>query len=490
MDRPSSRVAVALSALLGGASAVRAEDPQPFLDVVRRYADTMIDRGRDAYGPQKGPLFLSALDRATLAPLDAIPPAPAGVRKGDRVGGNGVPLVGANAQLDENFLRVLYTLSEITGEPRYGRAADEEIDWLLRHTLSPETDLLAWGEHLFWDPMADQAHSEHEIPVHEFSRPWVLWDSAYRLAPEHAKRFALGLWRHQIADPATGAFDRHAPYWKHGPTDGLDFPRHGGFYIGTWAEAYAHTSDETFLKAIEAVLGRFERKRHAKTGFIPWRGRDRFADTRQTLSLAVDCAAAAERVPAPLAARLKSFVDREDEIFLGLPHDPKSKGFAYRIDRETGECGGWGAPTTAASAWDLAYGDTSPASTAMICVERYVQTTKGKYRDLVVAAADGYLASEPAAEADIWPQAYGHVISLELTAFRWTGKDAYLERARAAARRAVEVFWQDKALPRASTKTEHYETITGADTLALALLDLHALTRHLAVRVPANTIDR
>src|SRR5262245_54825142 len=33
-----------------------------FLEVVRRYADTMIERGRDTYGSQKSGLLLSALD--------------------------------------------------------------------------------------------------------------------------------------------------------------------------------------------------------------------------------------------------------------------------------------------------------------------------------------------------------------------------------------------------------------------------------------------
>lgn len=43
------------------------------LQVVRRYADFMIDRGRDTYGPQKSGLFLSALGRTTLGLLTVRP---------------------------------------------------------------------------------------------------------------------------------------------------------------------------------------------------------------------------------------------------------------------------------------------------------------------------------------------------------------------------------------------------------------------------------
>ena len=39
-------------------------------------------------------------------------------------------------------------------------------------------------------------------------------------------------------------------------------------------------------------------------------------------------------------------------------------------------------------------------------------------------------------------------------------------------------------------KTGHYETITGADSLALALLEVHAATHGLTNRIPTNTIDR
>src|ERR1041384_7947093 len=95
-----------------------------FLDVVRRYADTMIERGRDTYGPEKSGLLLSALDRSTLAPLKVRPAPPGGIRRGDRPGRPWVEMNGANPMLDQNLLRIFYALSEITGESRYARVAD------------------------------------------------------------------------------------------------------------------------------------------------------------------------------------------------------------------------------------------------------------------------------------------------------------------------------------------------------------------------------
>src|SRR5678816_3916175 len=121
------------------------------IEVVRRYADTMIERGRDTFGPRKSGLLLSALDRTTLTPLQVRPAPPGGIRRGDRPGRPWVEMNGANPMLDQNLLRVFYSLSEITRDPRYGKVADEELTWFFNNTMSPRTSLLPWGEHLSWD---------------------------------------------------------------------------------------------------------------------------------------------------------------------------------------------------------------------------------------------------------------------------------------------------------------------------------------------------
>src|SRR5437762_14101685 len=92
------------------ADTAKAPVPQsPFIRVVYGYADAMLKNGRDNYGPQKSGLFLSALDCSTTAPLTNLPAAPQGIRAADRAGSARGPLVGANPQHDENFLRLLYT---------------------------------------------------------------------------------------------------------------------------------------------------------------------------------------------------------------------------------------------------------------------------------------------------------------------------------------------------------------------------------------------
>lgn len=454
------KLLLALAVLLIARGSSAARPATNFMEVVVSYADAMLAHGRDTYGPKKSGLFLSALDRYTLKPLDVRPAAPGGIRRGDRPGRAWSAMNGANPQIDQNLLRVLYVLTELTGDRRYANAADEGLKWFFENTMSPKTSLLPWGEHLSWDVIYDQPISGGDEMMHEFGRPWVLWDRCFAVAPGASAKFALGLWEHQIANHKTGGFDRHAPYFEHGPVDGKDFARHAGFYIGTWCYAWKHTTNEVYLRAIEALLARFERKRVQKDGSL--------APTIGPL----DCEIAAAMVPEALAKRLREFALKEDDLVV-----PDLRRQAEGA-------------TNSPPKWESGYSEWTLASSAMFCVGRHEQTGRGEYRDLIVALADAYRNSRPEEDVDVWPMTFGHVISAQVAAYRLTKKQAYLDEAGRFANMAVRFFWQDRRLPRASLKTGHYETITGADSLALALLDVHAATHGLTNRIPSNTIDR
>jgi len=437
--------------------------PSPWLPGIYRYADAMLQHGRDTCGPQKTGLFLSALDRTTLAPLTIRPPAPAGVREEDRAGPKDGPLTGANLQHDENLLRLLYTLSELSSKPVYRDAADGALKWFFQNAPSP----LPWGTNLSWNVTTDEVTAKPKDAKPEFFRPWLLWDRCFEVAAEPTKQFALGL--------------------KSPAAVGMDHPRDAGFSIRTWAVAYAQTKDPQFLKAIEVALERFERKRHSKTGLIVSSTGSTDAWPASSLSLAIDCDGAAHRVPEPLASHLRAFAAREDEVFCALSHDLKTKGgFVSVINPDGGNTKVEFTPR-----WDTRYGANTSAQVALLCVSRYENTGGIAHRNLMLAAAEAYLNSSPPDDADTWPLAYGHAISLQVSAWRHTARPVHLEDARRLAAIAVEKFWGTSTLPRASLKSEHYESITGADTLALALVELHlnilAIT---AVRSPANTIDR
>lgn len=434
MPRSGIVMAALLALATAGATAQQpaplAQKPvpkSPYLSVVYRYADTMIERGRDTHGPQKTGLLLSALDRAALAPVEG--------------------RVISDPQLDQNLLRLLYTLSELSNKPVYRDAADAELRWFLRNAVSRAARLAPWDEGLAWDASAD-------IPVPTTanrSRPWMLWDRCFDLEPEGSGRLVDGL------------RERTAP--------GAASPRHTAYALRAFSVAYQRTGDGTLLKAIESSLARLEAEPDAASA--------------SRLSAAIDCGGAAGRVPEPLASRLRTFAASQDRLFCELPHDPKGTGgFALRSEEREAKSSAGLTPL-----WHSPSGGLTTAAVAMMCVSRYENTGNVNYRELVHAAADAYRHAVPADDA--LPLTFGHAISLQLAAWRSTARPEYLDRATQLADLAVQRFWDDNPLPRAGATLPHYDTVTGADTLALALVELHPNILHItAVRCPPNTIDR
>ncbi len=418
-------------------------------------------------GPQKTGLLLSALDRAKLSILTERPAAPAGILEPLRAGRNDGPLVGANPQHDQNLLRLLYMLSELSSKPIYREATDVELKWLLNDALPADAPLAPWDEGLAWNVMTDQVIRADGNAARGLARPWMLWDRCFELAPEPSKRFVLGL------RPAS--------------TEGAVPGRRAGFSIRAFAVAYQRTNDDALLKAIEEMLSRLERQQaeHADSRELSTGHND--SSSSDWLSTAIDCDGAAGRVPTPLAKRLRAVAARADQEFCSLPHDLKGRGgFALAPTQPDGTTDSATTPL-----WQVGPDGRTTALVAMMCVSRYENTGNIKYRELIHAAADAYRGNLPADDVDAWPMTFGHAISLQLAAWRSTARREYLDRAVKLADAAVQTFWADSPLPRSSSKSQHYESITGSDTLALALVELHLSILHItAVRNPPNTIDR
>ncbi len=477
-------VVLQTAAVLLPLSSTARERPQDYLEVVKAYAGCMIERGRDRYGSEHTPLFAVALARETESIFTgearerilAIERGDWGIRPHDRM------VQGANPMQDQNLYRTLHALTDITGEARYARAADDALRWFFTHCQSETTGLFAWGEHIGWDFETETVIDKDAGFIHEFARPWMLWDRSFDLAPGPCERFARGLWEHQIAD-REGHYSRHARYDVHGPGKGSEYPRHGGFYIATWAEAYERTQDPVFLEAIETLVDSFEARRNPKTRAL-------MAETQSpelmwpnsNVSLAVDLHDAAEKAPAPLAAKMRACARTTDQVFLAIDNDlsPEGEGFMIHAVSSTLEPG-WlrlGKPDDTrrhfSATWATGYGDATDAQIAMLCHLRFLQTGNPGYRALVLDAAGRYLESEPDTSIALYPGALADAIHLMLASHSLTGERRYLDRADHFGRRAVAIFFDGSPLPRASSRHDHYEAITRGDTLAMALLELWA----------------
>ena len=453
-----------------------------YLKLVRDYADAMIAHGRDTYGTEHSPLFVEALDRKTLRMLEgealqkaaAIPFNAWGIRPHDRM------LEGGNPQHCLNLYQILYALSAVTGEKRYADEADRSLKFFFQHCQSPGTGLLCWGEHAGWDFRTEKRIGKRAGDTHEFYRPWVLWDRSWQLASEPCRRFAVGLWEHQIGDHRTGDYSRHAAIDAHGPDTDAPYARHGGFYIETWATAYEKTRDAVFLKAIDTVLAGLERARNHEGGMLISGSKRGGGRTPYDVSLAVSLGNAADKVPADQAAKMRAAAAATDQAFAAA-HAERPAAADQGRSKSAGK---------SAALWSNAYGGGPPVARANVCMLRYRQVPIEAYRTLVLKTADQYRTQEIDLSQPIWPGTMGSVILLMLDARELSGDEKYLQTAEHFAQKGVELFLTGGPLPRASHQHDHYEAVTNGDTLMLALLQLWQLRHRPEVKLRLVFCDR
>lgn len=491
-------------------STTRAVEPAKaadFMAIVRAYADAMIDRSRTNLPDPNLPLFPIVLTRDTYQ----IPPGKVGNLVTARVPQEFKNI--ANPHHDLNLYQVLYALSTLTGEPRYAAEADRVLGYFLKNCQETRYGFFCWGEHLGWDVLQNApggvlAEDPKNSMIHEFYRPWIFWEKSFALAPDACRRFAQAVWRYQINHQKPLSFSRHAMIAKgdNPSRRGMDFPRHGGFYIATWAAAYRHQAEPEMLQAVEQLVASMEARRDAKSGAIPHGTMDfafdrngnesQYIYTQSPLTMAVDLENAAAAMPAALAERMRALAKSIDTAFLATAHDPGpgGKGFIlfadpatlepkeYWITKEDLDSGKKPRRIPYTGGWRSAYSGQHPHTwVTPAIIARYQQTENEGYRRLLVACADNYLTSDPDAalvptpgtseRPDIEAGSIGNAIVLLNAVHKITRDEKYLARAEWFANWAARKFWPDAhTLPRASVRENIYSAASRCDTLALAML--------------------
>lgn len=475
--------------------------------LVRGFADAMIEHSRENLPDPKLPLFPIVLTRDKYQ----VPRVKVSNLYTARVPQEFKSI--ANIHHDLNLYQIFYALTKLTGEPKYAAEADRVIDYFLKHCQEPKYGFFCWGEHLGWDVLRNEPggfdpEAKEGRMVHEFYRPWIFWDKSWHMAPDACRRYAQALWRYQI-DHAGGkiSFSRHAMLASKTPSRrGMDFPRHGGFYIATWAADYRHTKDAEILEAIDKLVASFEARRNPTSGAIMHGTEDYAFDkdgrktfyvyTQSPLGLAIELHDAAPAMPDALKQRMTALAESIDKAFLATPHDPGpgGKGFVLFCDpttlapteywqsKEELDAGKPPRRIPYTGGWRSAYTGEHPHTwLTPTLIARYQQTNNEGYKKLLVACADNYLAADPdeglvspeksGRAPDVESGSIGNVIVLLNAVFKLTHDDKYLTRAEFFAAWAAKKFWPDKSpLPRASVRENIYSAASRSDTLAMAML--------------------
>ncbi len=202
------------------------------VDAACAFADGLIEFGRDRYGPEETPLFVSQLD----ADEREIPRDCEGLYCCAHRGGAGATT--SNLQFDAGLLRLLYALTDITGASRYASAADEYLGYVLTK-LPDEVGNLPWGDHRGYDLVADEAIDGPD----EFKVTWLPWKRLWAVDADACRRQLDALRLHLIDESRSWAFNRHYP-----PGDvPHSMNSSAGAWIAAWASAHAQTGDERYL---------------------------------------------------------------------------------------------------------------------------------------------------------------------------------------------------------------------------------------------------
>jgi len=251
-------------AALRPATQVAPAPPTRWREPVVRCLDTLIEHGTDHYGPVTTPMLMAILDLNTYDSPQRPPMLDANVRTEDRPDHGRRSPGGSNLWMDMPTLRVMYRVSELTGDAKYARAADAYIKSAFARAVKPN-GLLAWGSHIYYDAYQDAPGGDGDgTGPHEILIQIPIWEEMYRVDPAMVRRQAEAIWKWHIVDKDTGMHNRHDDGHK-----GCDFAFSGGSFAVAFAFMYAKTGEPVWLDRARLVAGWHDRHRNPQTGLIP-----------------------------------------------------------------------------------------------------------------------------------------------------------------------------------------------------------------------------
>ncbi len=219
------------------------------------FADRLIEHGRDKYGPKSTPLFVSQLEIDTRR----IPPADTELYGQGARGGAGPTM--NNLQFDSGLIRLLDTLSQVTGEPKYAQAVDEYLGYYLANLPEGKTGFFPWGDHRGYDVVADQTIKAN----HEFKNIYPPWERFYAINPAAVTRQIESLKLHIYDESRSWAFSRHYPS-GHGIPHSMNSS--GGAYIVAWSFLYKTTDEPKYLEWANRMTDYFWSVRNPETNLL------------------------------------------------------------------------------------------------------------------------------------------------------------------------------------------------------------------------------
>jgi len=262
---PGWLVALLTLVLAGAAGSAHCAPGAPrnstnYLFFVTNCLDTLIQFGTDRYGPKTAPILVSILDVETRQ----CPSNPAALDEQWRVTRRERRNpAGANLLFDQQTLKTLYAVSQVTGQARYAQFADSYVSWYLTN-LVDEKGLLWWGWHRHYDVFRDErlGHLGNHHELHAIH--CIAWDRLWAIDPAAVRTEVEAVWQWHVIDKQTGEVNRHGDGQR-----GCDFAMSAGACIEAFAFLYTRTHESVWLDRARLLARYFRDRCDPATGLFP-----------------------------------------------------------------------------------------------------------------------------------------------------------------------------------------------------------------------------
>ncbi|WP_185957348.1 pectate lyase [Gracilimonas mengyeensis] len=177
----------------------------PYLDAVKTFADNVLTQGKDTYGDVHSSLFVDGINVRTREPV--------------RWGYDDQSWIISNFGSQQNLMRTLVGLSELTGDKAYRKAGEAAVKEMFANH-SDETGLLYWGGHQFVD--LETMENQFKGRPHELKNNYPFYEFMWEVDSAATRKMLHAMWNAHILEWEKLDLNRHGEYdlemgplWEH-----------------------------------------------------------------------------------------------------------------------------------------------------------------------------------------------------------------------------------------------------------------------------------
>lgn len=449
------------------------------LSIIQQHFDTLIEHGRDTYGSESTPMWMSALDLESLRYPDE--PLPQSGRRAYR---DIHAPHGCNLYMDMPQLVAAVNLSMLIENPSIARAAQIYAEAYIER-CSADNGLFLWGHHFYYDAFEDKPVAFHGARLdgfkHEMRPHGPAWELLYQLHADATIAELQALKLH--FNPDSGAFDRHAlpPHGLVGDQTNCAFLEAGAVLVSSLAWLSRQCDDRDALdSALTIARWSFEHRDHV-TGLLRNNpGHVRWDYNVCTSEIGVWAGHLCE---AYNCTGNKAFLDMADQAlsaWLQYAWDEDARRYRGMVKVRDGshmrEITTDYQPREWSDIWYARFpGHDYPLHCAYTCVTMFDLTQKDIYLDAIERWAQVMSDSPMPARCreghGAYAEVFGRGIRFLNHAARVTENQDCATLARRCADTAIDLLWSGRMF-RGHQGEDRYEASDGVGWLLLGLLEL------------------